>query len=195
MIKKNQTNTTFDEGANIDPKIPDEDEDSLEPKSSEVKEEDDPICLLPSIFSVISTQNPPPLLSLYIPQSLKGKVIYVCLFEATVKKKPTKKKIKLKEQTVIRFGLLRNKQKARETKITPPRKKKYRETRERWHKYEKPLLSKNPIYKAFLLTQNSKFLSSLSVIFSFSFSFGRRALLFSLSLFIINIINIFFFFG
>ena len=52
-------NNTFDEGANIDSKIPvvdedededeDEDDDSLDPKSSQVKEEDDAVCLFPSI--------------------------------------------------------------------------------------------------------------------------------------------------
>ena len=46
-------NNTLDGGANIDPKIPVEDGgDSFEPKSSEVKEEeDDPTPLLPSILS------------------------------------------------------------------------------------------------------------------------------------------------
>lgn len=44
----------MDEGAKIDPKIPDDDEaeDSVEPKRSVVKEEDEedePICFFPSI--------------------------------------------------------------------------------------------------------------------------------------------------
>lgn len=50
---------TLDEGAKIDPKIPFEDEEeyeSLAPKSSEVKEEDDddPTCFLPSIACFLS---------------------------------------------------------------------------------------------------------------------------------------------
>ena len=40
------------EGTKIDPKIPDDEEDSLDLKSSEVKEEDDAVFLFPSIASL-----------------------------------------------------------------------------------------------------------------------------------------------
>jgi hypothetical protein len=48
----------LDEGANIDPKIPEEDDDSLDPKSSEVKEDEeeyDVASFLPSILSLSKT--------------------------------------------------------------------------------------------------------------------------------------------
>lgn len=63
---------TFDEGANIDPKIPVEEEDSLEPKSSEVKEEDDDeACFLPSILSLSKTP---------LSQPLNKVLMYECIF-------------------------------------------------------------------------------------------------------------------
>ena len=40
------------EGTKIDPKIPDDEEDSLDLKSSKVKEEDDAVFLFPSIASL-----------------------------------------------------------------------------------------------------------------------------------------------
>ena len=40
------------EGTKIDPKIPDDEEDSLDLKSSKVKEEDDAVFLFPSITSL-----------------------------------------------------------------------------------------------------------------------------------------------
>ena len=43
---------TFEDGAKIDPKIPEEGEDSLDPNSSEVKEQPQPTCFFPSIFSL-----------------------------------------------------------------------------------------------------------------------------------------------
>lgn len=63
---------TFDEGANIDPKIPVEEDDSLEPKSSEVKEEDDDeACFLPSILSLSKTP---------LSQPLNKVLMYECIF-------------------------------------------------------------------------------------------------------------------
>lgn len=47
-----KTPHTLDDGENIDSKIPEAGGgcDSLDPKSSEVKEEEEPICFFPSIF-------------------------------------------------------------------------------------------------------------------------------------------------
>lgn len=43
---------TLEGGEKIEPKIPEEEEDSLEPNNSFVNEEEEPVCFLPSIFSL-----------------------------------------------------------------------------------------------------------------------------------------------
>lgn len=51
-VLKLNTHTLDDGGEKMDPKIPEEEEgrDSLDPKSSEVNEEEAPFCLFPSIL-------------------------------------------------------------------------------------------------------------------------------------------------
>jgi hypothetical protein len=74
----------LDEGANIDPKIPelDDDDDSLDPKSSEVKEDEeeyDVACFLPSILSLSKTSlsASPPGLAVYILYAYVRIYIYI----------------------------------------------------------------------------------------------------------------------
>jgi hypothetical protein len=85
----------LDEGANIDPKIPelDDDDDSLDPKSSEVKEDEeeyDVACFLPSILSLSKTSlsASPPGLAVYILYAyVRIYIYYICPCNNNVQRK------------------------------------------------------------------------------------------------------------